>query len=194
MDKHGYHARMRPAKDGVNFDQATSCVGAGVLHSFFARSSLGNPQMTRLVIGITGPIGSGVSTTADSLSLHGFQKLKISDAIRKEAQKKLGDGILLSLDHDGRKLLQDTGNEFRKDNAAYWVIRAMEEQGVINSSGKVIDETSDIVIESIRNPLEAKALLTLFAPNFFLIAIQASRDTRWQGQRTLSPLSVKDVE
>ena len=169
--------------------------------------------MNRIVIGITGPIGSGVSTTAKAFAKNGFKLLKVSDAIREEqqARKVTGNstGIISSdsgsakskkripkadgqskgkLDFDkgqnDRRAMQDLGNELRESEPAYWIDRILKAASVLNAEGQIADRATNLVIESIRNPREAEFLLNLFAPNFFLIAIQASWTTRWARIRT----------
>ncbi|WP_373651779.1 MULTISPECIES: deaminase [unclassified Schlesneria] len=129
--------------------------------------------MARLVIGITGPIGSGVSTVADAFEAHGFKKFRISDVIRQEKARRLAEGT-----YDKRHMLQDIGNEFRAQDPSYWVKQTLKVNGILHE-GEVRDRTSDLVIDSIRNLQEAKELMHRFAPNFFLIAVQASKETRW---------------
>ena len=43
----------------------------------------------RFVIGLTGPVGAGVSTVSDALKDHGFFQASISTPIKKELRKKV---------------------------------------------------------------------------------------------------------
>lgn len=130
--------------------------------------------MARLVIGVTGPIGSGVSTVTEAFAANGFKKLKISDVIRHEQSRRQ-----LIAGANGRQLLQDIGNEFRQRDPSHWVKQTLTLNGILQE-GEVTDRTNDLVIDSIRNLQEAKELMHRFAPNFFLVAVQASKETRWQ--------------
>ena len=129
--------------------------------------------MARLVIGVTGPIGSGVSTIADAFAANGFKKLRISDVIRQEETRRQALGSI-----NKRQMLQDIGNEFRAQDPSYWVTQTLKVNGILHE-GEIRDRTSDLVIDSVRNLQEAKELMHRFAPNFFLIAVQASKETRW---------------
>ncbi len=111
---------------------------------------------------------------------NGFKHIVLSDVIRAERdreleQSKQGDGSLPFPGFDERKSLQDFGNEKRKVDGAYWIKAALKDENL----------TSDdrLVIESIRNPAEAEELRIRFSPQFFLVAIHASTETRWDRVR-----------
>jgi deoxycytidylate deaminase/dephospho-CoA kinase len=134
-----------------------------------------NEANNKLVIGLTGPLGSGVTSTSHALAEHGgFQRLSISDAIKEAYREQKGIKGTLQFDeqhlHDFRKILQDIGNEGRARVPHGWVERAL--------SG--CDENRDIVIDGIRNLAELQYLRERFSPRFFLIALHASNEIRWQ--------------
>jgi len=127
-------------------------------------------KTNRLVIGLTGPIGSGVSTTAEALQQRGFRLVKLSTPIKEELAKREGVANGQAINEqtvcDFRKKLQDIGNEGRKKSPDYW-LKKLD-----------LDGTDDIVIDGIRNFGEVQFLREKFF-KFFLIALHASLDTQW---------------
>lgn len=119
--------------------------------------------MEEIVIGLTGPFGSGCSYVAKEILVKkGYKYISLSDILRKE----IGDNI------SDRSKLQDKGNELRRNNGAdYLAKRAIEE---INSSNE-----KKFVIDSIRNTHEVEALKQKF-PSFYLFAVWANKDERWE--------------
>jgi deoxycytidylate deaminase len=125
----------------------------------------------RLVIGLTGPFGSGVSTTAKALGQNGFRLVKLSDPIKKELARRKGLAEGQKVDEttvlNCRKTLQDIGNEGRMQGVDCWLNK-------LDLGG-----TDDIVIDGIRNFGEAQILRNRY-PKFFLLALHASRATQWE--------------
>ena len=146
------------------------------------KSHASPPASTRktndLVIGLTGPVGSGCSSMASVLEAEGFKRYKVSDAIRQElvAMGKKAEKPL----ENWRKKLQDHGDKRRKERVSYWVDKVAERI----REDKLGD--SPIVIDGVRNFGEVLALRETF-PNFFLVAICAERQNRW-------PRVAKDYE
>ncbi len=115
-----------------------------------------------LVIGLTGPFGSGCSTAADLLKDRlGFHSWRMSNVIRAQWET----------DNPGkkptRKDLQDLGNRIRTDSAnpgelARKAIESLEQQPA--GVGK-------IVIDGIRNRGEIVEFQNHFRSNFYLIAL-----------------------
>ncbi len=128
------------------------------------------PQRKNIIIGLTGPVGSGVSTYTKLFREDGFQYLVLSDPIKRELAKreKLPELHKINEIDDWRKKLQDIGNEGRKTSLSSWVENSL--QGA--------DSNKDIVLDGIRNVGEIEYLRLKF-PNFFLIAIVATKDRRW---------------
>lgn len=123
--------------------------------------------MPKLVIGLTGPIGSGVSTIADALEQNGFTRISVSKTINK----KYEDSDASDFDESNRRqILQNFGNEKRRNDGAFWITESL--------SGLSLSDDR-IVIESIRNPKEIEELRKRFAPFFFVVAVHASPETRW---------------
>jgi deoxycytidylate deaminase/dephospho-CoA kinase len=128
---------------------------------------------SNLVIGLTGPFGSGCSTMLSVLKQKevGFVPFKISNDIRDELLKS---NKLVEKGKPGwRRVLQEQGNEQRNGDRAYW----------INKVIKRIDEKQigdkDIVIDGFRNFREVEEIRKVY-PRFFLVAICAERDERWK--------------
>jgi deoxycytidylate deaminase len=128
-----------------------------------------------LVVGLTGPFGSGSSETQRILSeKFGFVPFKISDDIRKELEEE-GKGVEKGK-HGWRKSLQDHGNEQRKADRGYWVKRVIERIDTKDMSEK------NIVIDGFRNIKEVEEIRRTY-PRFFLVAVCAEKDERWKRVR-----------
>lgn len=125
----------------------------------------------RLVIGLTGSFGSGCSTVAGILTdKHGFHSEGLSGAIREEA-KKHGE-------RQDRRVLQDLGDELRKRHGTGWL--ATQAARAAQKSAR----ESAWVLDGIRNLGEVSWLRSQF-PNFYMIAVNASRDVRYARLRNL---------
>ena len=124
-----------------------------------------------LVIGLTGPFGSGCSEMCKVLKDEfGFQAFKISDDIREEVRKI---GSLIGKGKPGwRKVLQGHGNKQRESDRAYWVKKIISKI----DSANIGDE--DIVIDGFRNFQEVQEIRKIY-PRFFLVAIYAEKEERW---------------
>ena len=132
--------------------------------------SFGRPN---LVIGLTGPFGSGCSTMRQILASDefGFKGFTISTHIRKEL-KDSGE-IIDKGDPGWRRILQDHGDKKREEDSAYWIKKVVNE---IDNNG--INDKDEIVIDGFRNILEVQEIRKIY-PNFFLVAVCAEREKRW---------------
>jgi len=132
-----------------------------------------------MIIGLTGPFGSGCSTIAKILSdkieyrkgqKYGFEYIKISDILKREARNQ-GINIEKIEPRQRRKVLQDLGNNLRKEKGlgvlVQWAIAEARQK-----------DKNLIVIESIKNPGELIELKKY--PNAYLMAIDAPYDVRWK--------------
>jgi deoxycytidylate deaminase len=123
------------------------------------------------VIGLTGPVGSGVSTVAEALGENGFNVAKLSSPMKEELLRQEGRASHTPINEqtipDFRKKLQDIGNEGRKKSPDYW----LDKLG--------LPDTGDIAIDGIRNYREVQVLRKRY-PEFFLVALHASIDTQWK--------------
>jgi len=127
----------------------------------------------QFVVGLTGPLGAGVTSMSKVLEVNGFCRRSLSDPIKEELRKRdnLPEGTLFDHRHlrDSRKRLQDIGNELRRESPTVWLDKAMDR----------CPQDGEIVIDSIRNTKEVEALRDRF-PRFYLVAIHASQEVRWK--------------
>jgi len=125
---------------------------------------------SNLVIGLAGPVGSGCSSMAGVLHNRSLKSYRLSDEIRNEMK---AEGCLpRKRSKDYRKNLQDYGNRRRETSLSYWVDKLLEK---VRRDG--IGQ-APIAIDGIRNLGEVHRLRHEY-PNFFLVAICAEREHRW---------------
>lgn len=131
------------------------------------------------MVGVTGPLGAGVTTTTRALEANGFRRISLSDPIKKELLKRENrpKDTLFDAHHfpDWRRKLQDIGNELRVTSRGHWVQEALIE---------LPDTEDDLVIDSIRNVGEIETLRDRFS-RFFLIAVHAGSQLRWERLREI---------
>ncbi|MCK5270721.1 MAG: AAA family ATPase [Sedimentisphaerales bacterium] len=135
------------------------------------------------VIGITGSVGSGCTEISEILEKESFQRLSLSDLIKKkfkEIHRK--EPTFEDFGEDWRLELQNIGNYGREgkyspnnngDNKGYWVELAL----------KTVEDNhnGDLVIDGIRNRGEIEFLRNTFPQTqFWLIAVYADYETRYQ--------------
>ncbi len=117
----------------------------------------------KIIVGMTGPFGSGCTYIASNiLAKLGYEYISLSDILREE----IGDTSL------PRTNMQDKGNEIRKNNGANFLAKKAIEK--IKKSKK-----KKFVVDSIRNTHEIDLLKQTFT-KFFLFAIWADKNTRWE--------------
>ena len=118
-----------------------------------------------LVVGLTGSFGSGCSTVAELLRGNGDYHVEaLSTPLKEEAKKR-------NLEPE-RHTLQALGNELRERRGNGFL--ALEAAAAARKAGR----DKHWVLDGIRNPGEIEALRSEF-PNFYLIAVDASRDIRY---------------
>ena len=146
------------------------------------------------VIGLTGSVGSGCTTLSKILVEDRFKRISIPELI-KQKFKELHKGEepnLESFGKDWRAELQEIGNSGRngefvtnrktdKDYRDYWVDLALKD---------VTDKS--VVIDGIRNIGEVESLRNRF-PNFWLVAVYADFNTRWERVEKKGSYSEKPV-
>ena len=116
-----------------------------------------------MIIGLTGKNAAGKGEVANYLKTNGFVYYSLSDVIRDEATKR-------GLEHSRDNLIK-LGNELRENFGA----RHLAEQ--INKKIKEQPE-KNFVIDSIRNPNEAKELMK--NKNFIFVGIEAPIELRFK--------------
>ena len=125
-----------------------------------------------IVIGLTGPVGSGVSTVAKIIQSTNFTAANLATPIKQAFCERHGCKIdEVKKQKDWRQGLQDIGDEGRAQAADYWIKKAVKSKAKDN-----------LVITGIRNYQELQLLRKKYG-NFFLIAVTASRETRWKRAR-----------
>lgn len=121
------------------------------------------PESDKIIIGMTGPFGSGCSYIAKNiLAKLGYEYVSLSKILKDE----INDENL------SRSDMQDRGNALRSEKGAGY----LAEQAIrfIANSDK-----NKFVVDSIRNTHEIQKLKDRYT-KFYLIATWANKDTRWQ--------------
>ncbi len=154
----------------------------------YIKIKYGMPQQQAkppLVIGLTGPLGSGVTLISNILKGEGFHRVSLSDGIKQEFKKRenLTDIQPVTSMVDWRKKLQDIGNEKRAESPTYWLDKSLA--GV--PSGQ------DIVIDGLRNLGEVQGLRDNHT-NSFVIAVVASKDARWHRAKDVYDKNLKNFD
>lgn len=117
-----------------------------------------------IIIGLTGPFGSGCSTLRKVLEKHyGFKSFKLSEEVRLEAK-------IRGIDKPNRDDLQKIGDELRRDKGNNFLAK----KAIEKMEGC---EDSKYVIHGFRHPAEVREFRKYL--NFFLIAVDASTEIRW---------------
>lgn len=124
----------------------------------------------RLLVGLTGSIGSGCSTLSHSLEKLDFFRISLSDYVRESWRQKTGKPI----EEATKNQLQDMGNELREENGDNYLATV-----AVKEISKKHKKKKRIVIDSIRNLKEVEHFRINF-PNFFLIAVDSSPCFRWE--------------
>jgi dephospho-CoA kinase len=115
-----------------------------------------------MIIGLTGANASGKGEAGSYLKSKGFQYYSLSDTLREEARAKGVEPL--------RENLIKLGNELREKNGP---------SVLANLAIKKIEDKNDyVVIDSIRNPFEIKALRKL--NGFTLIGVDAPLEIRFE--------------
>jgi len=125
-----------------------------------------------LVLALTGPVGSGVTTVSHFLVKEGFRRVSLAAPIKAEFRRREGAAEDLLFNQkdvpDWRKKLQDIGDEKRREKLDFWVQEAFT----------AVPPHTDLVVDGVRNLGEIRALRSRFS-NCFVLTILASHDTRW---------------
>ncbi len=118
-----------------------------------------------MILGVTGTNASGKGVLCSILKeLHGFTILSLADILREEASSR---GIEPSTNN-----LIALGNEFREKYGAAVLAKLIKK--------RLPD--GDVVIDSIRNPVEVEELRKI--PGFFFIAIDAPQKLRYEREHS----------
>ncbi len=145
-------------------------------------------KRANLVLGLTGSFGSGCSTLAQALeSNNSFVRLSLSRPVR-DKWAELNPAEAEAGTQPTRSELQDIGNQLRQQHGAeflsHLIAQRIEEH---------LDKDSDakFVVDGVKNEDEVAYLRRTF-PEFFLIAVLADHDSRWD--RVKSVYSSKQAD
>ncbi|MEM5836648.1 MAG: AAA family ATPase [Candidatus Aenigmatarchaeota archaeon] len=118
--------------------------------------------MLKFVVGITGTLASGKDTVKEILSKNfNCYTVSLSSVIQTQTKIKAD-----------RKTLQDMGNELRKKYGNFILAKL--------ATDYLQKDREMIIIDGIRNPGEVDFLKKTFKEKFFLIAVDAPLELRWE--------------
>jgi len=120
------------------------------------------PRAERLVIGITGRIGSGKTTVGRYLdSRYGFQYLRYSEILAEWRAQ----------DTESKAHLQKVG----------WEVMAGDMQAELNRRlvARVAPD-ADVAVDGLRHPLDYETLSNAFADSFYLLYIDSPASLRFE--------------
>lgn len=124
--------------------------------------------MLKLVVGLTGTIGSGKKLVREILMKRfSCYHVSLSEVIRGELQRKKSSF--------NRTTLQDMGNEMRKNYGTHVL--------ALLSIEYLPKDKDMIIIDGIRNPGEIDYLRKKFGKSFVLVAVDASEQIRFERAR-----------
>ncbi len=119
--------------------------------------------MTTIVVGLVGPIGVGKTTIANYLESTGFQKLKFSDPIKEETDRRKLTNT--------REAYQDIGDSLREKFGNDYISRSLHDKIKAKAN-------KSFVVEGFRNPGEISIFQKL--PNFVLVGLNADPKVRYE--------------
>lgn len=118
--------------------------------------------MPKYIYGLTGPLGSGCTTTANHLEKKGCKKISISKDILAPLAQEYSKAFVTRIEK------QNFGNYAREHLKDAFKQKLLE---------KISDGGDEIVIECFRNPIEIDFLRDEY-PHFYLFALYAQKDRR----------------
>ncbi len=124
-----------------------------------------------MIIGVTGTLGAGKTTTANYLKSRGFKHYSVREFIAEEVRKH---GLPIN-----RDTLVDIGNQLRSEHGPEYIVVSLSKQAQ--------KENGDAVIESIRAVGEATELKK---EGGFLLAVNANPKLRYERALLLSSATV----
>jgi deoxycytidylate deaminase len=131
-----------------------------------------------LIIGLTGRFGAGCTETSKYFTTkpYNFTNFSISSFLKDKAKKEYRD-FDKKEPNIKRVILQDLGDKLRKDDKSILV------NPIIDKIKK--DSIKNAVVECIRNTYEVEKFRKTFGDRFFLLAIDAEVETRWNRLKKL---------
>jgi dephospho-CoA kinase len=130
-------------------------------------SSHSQPRVKRLVVGITGRIGSGKTTVGRYLeSTYGFQYLRYSEVLAD----------WLAKDPESKAQLQKVGWDVMAGGMQVELNRRLVEQ---------ITPDSDVAVDGLRHKLDYETLNACFSTSFTLLYLQTDAKERFERLKRL---------
>jgi deoxycytidylate deaminase len=160
-----------------------------------------------LVVGLVGPVGSGVTMTGTVL-MNEFRErygytitpIRVSDLITERAHQI---GVTIPTDEaERRSVLQKVGSEGRKQfSAAYWAEKCVEKIAVYRKQEGGYAEGTLVpirmrhvhVIDSLKNPAEVELFRKVYGDNFWLVGVFAPENVRKQRLHDLNQGKLQQV-
>jgi deoxycytidylate deaminase/dephospho-CoA kinase len=128
-----------------------------------------------LVIGMTGPFGSGCTTSSEILANYsGFHHIRLSQTLKDEWVRREPGKT------PSRRDLQELGDLIRQKDGSGQLARLATEK-----ASKHPDCFNKIVVDGIRNLGEIQFLRERFGASFFLFAFECPKSHRWQRLRPI---------
>jgi dephospho-CoA kinase len=125
------------------------------------------PDQDLIVIGFTGPLGSGCTYISQTLAEKlDYKYYKPSDIIREYVDDDEKNNV---------KVLQDKGNELREEEGPSFLIEEIYRKFKVDYS-KNGKKHEGLIIDGIKNAEEVRTLR--LAPNFFLFSVHADKEKR----------------
>jgi deoxycytidylate deaminase len=143
-------------------------------------------RTSELVIGLVGPVGSGVSTTSAKLKEilendFGYEVviIKVSDIVNEKAHL-VGKVTVLASDDQRIAKLQETGSALRKKLGEDVLANFCIEKIHIGRGGNDVENVRRYctIIDSLKNPREVERLRAVYGDLFWLIGVFAPEDVR----------------
>lgn len=167
--------------------------------------SKGSRKLFNLVIGLSGPYGSGCSSLAEELvKIIGdwpgcyCKRIQASEIIKNYYASLIEDTISWSLtDHERRKRLQHAGNELRKkypdfigNSVTTEIVLDARQQEAESEASKV--ETLVYIVDSLKNISDLDSLKNIYKDEFFFCFVTANDEIRWRRMRGYRSWTEKD--
>ncbi len=126
------------------------------------------PDSDKMVIGLTGPFGSGCSKISNYFESESFQPISLSQILKASCARDTG----IPTDNQSRRIFQDYGDQLRHERGLGYLAQQASETIHLSSE-------NNWVVDSIKNPNEVKYFRNNYS-NFYLIGVFADYKTRWE--------------
>lgn len=153
-------------------------------------------KVYNLLIGLSGPYGSGCSSLAEELSsiLNDWpgcicERVQVSRLIKFWFPLITGEPVVEDISDEKRRLkLQQMGNKLRNEQPE--IIGWMVAHDILGR-GRDLEKNSDFkdvgtvvwIVDSLKNTDDLKSLRSIFKDEFFFCFVTANTETRWRRMR-----------